>query len=52
MKFEIGEIVSYKGKQWEVADHKQSEYLLWSPDDAHKTEIEEWIPERFLAEVE
>ena len=49
--FEIGEIVWWRGKKWEVADHLNGRYLVWSPDEEHKRQPEEWIPEDELAKV-
>ncbi len=51
MRFEIGEIVYYKGKQWEIADHVNRTYLLWTPG-THDKEVDGWVPEDHLAEVE
>lgn len=50
--FEIGEIVWYKGKKWQVADHLNGKYLLWSSDAGHKKEIKDWIPENQLSKIE
>ncbi len=52
MKFEIGEIVYYKGKKWEVSDHLHGTYLLWSSDKEHSKEVDGWVPEDQLAKVE
>ena len=50
-KFQVGEVVWYEGKKWEIADHTKGQYLLWSPGKEHKEEIEDWIPQDYLAKV-
>jgi len=48
-KFEIGEVVMWRGGKWEIADHHMGTYALWSPDKEHKKEVQGWIPEDQLA---
>ncbi len=59
MVFEIGELVWYKGKKWEIADRGirgelVGRYALWSPENNegnHKEEVDGWIEEKLLSEV-
>jgi len=48
-RFEIGELVWYKGKKWEIADHLKGTYALWSSD--HAQEVDGWIPEDQLSKT-
>lgn len=51
-RFELGQAVWHKGRKWEVADHLNGSYALWSQGPEHKTEHAGWVNEEDLTSAE